>query len=97
MEGIVPIIFLAVVLKIPVLFGMWILWWAMRPAPLADDASGGEDHGFRRWRREPRGPRGPRRGPHGGGSVAVPDCPPGGRVRGRRTAGSPESAPTIRR
>ena len=30
---------------------------------------------------EPRRPRGPRRGPHPSGAHALPDCPPGGRMR----------------
>jgi hypothetical protein len=82
MEGALPIIFLAVVLKVPVFFALWLIWWAARAEPQLDDASGGEpDHGFRRWRREPKGPRWPRRGPHGGGERALPDCPPGGRAR----------------
>jgi hypothetical protein len=84
MEGIWPIIFLAVVLKIPVFFGFWLVWWASRSYDeFADEESpGSEDHGFRRWRREPKSPRGPRRGgPHGGTAVVVPDCPPGGRKR----------------
>src|SRR5687768_3697986 len=83
MEGAWPIIFLAVVLKIPVFFGLWLVWWAVRAEPETEDAPGGsEDHGFRRWRASPRRPRGPRRGPHGGGAVRpLPDCPPTGRFR----------------
>lgn len=82
MEGALPIIFLAVILKVPVFFALWLIWWAARAEPQLDEAEGGEpDHGFRRWRREPKGPRGPRRGPHGDGARALPDCPPGGRTR----------------
>ncbi len=82
MEGAWPIIFLAVVLKVPVAFALWLVWWAVRAEPLPDDApEAGEEHPFRRWRREPRGPRWPRRGPHGGAARAQPDCPPGGRRR----------------
>jgi hypothetical protein len=82
MEGALPIIFLAVVLKIPVLFAMWLIWWAVREEPALEDAGGeADDHSFRRWRRMPTGPRGPRRGPHGGAARALPDCPPGGRAR----------------
>jgi len=83
MDGVVPIIFLLVVLKIPVFFGIWLIWWAVKDEPeledLPDDA---EDHSFKRWRRDPTGPKGPRRrGPHGGAAKAQPDCPPGGRKR----------------
>src|SRR5918996_1947876 len=89
MEGVWPIIFLGIVLKIPVAFGLWLVWWAIKEEPRLDDASDGDDHRFRRWRREPTRPRGPRRGPHGGG-IALPDCPPGGR---RRPAARP--APVV--
>jgi hypothetical protein len=82
MDGVLPIVFLAVILKIPVLFGIWLIWWAMREEPELDDAGGTEGHGFRRFRRDPLKPRGPRRrGPHGGGASAQEDCPPGGRTR----------------
>ena len=71
MEGVWPIIFLAVVLKIPVFFAIWLVWWAARAEPELEDASGeGGDHTFRRWRRQPTQPRGPRRGPHGGAAHA---------------------------
>ncbi|MFN2613012.1 MAG: hypothetical protein ABR536_06565 [Solirubrobacterales bacterium] len=76
MEGVWPIIFLAVILKIPVLAGMYLVWYAVKAEPeLEEDPSPGEqDHGFRRWRREPRRPpRGPRRGDHGGGALLVPE------------------------
>jgi hypothetical protein len=74
MEGAWPIIFLAVVLKIPVLFGMWLVWWAARAEPELEDAGPDSgDHSFRRWRRQPTNPRGPRRGPHGGAAHAQPE------------------------
>ncbi len=71
MEGVWPIVFLAVVLKIPVFFGIWLVWWASKSYDefAEDERPGAEDHGFRRWRREPR-PKGPRRGPHGGTAAA---------------------------
>jgi len=82
MEGALPIIFLAVVLKIPVFFAIWLIWWAVKDEPTLEDASGeAGDHSFRRWRRSPTRPRGPRRDPHGGAARALPDCPPGGRAR----------------
>jgi hypothetical protein len=82
MGEVVPIIFLAVILKIPVLYGMWLIWWAVKEEPEVEGADGTEDHTFRRWRRDPRKPKGPRRGgPHGGAAQAQPDCPPGGRTR----------------
>ena len=74
-----PIIFLAVILKIPVLYGMWLIYWAVKDEPQVEDLPGeADDHSFRRWRRDPSKPRGPRRGgPHGGTAQAQPDCPLG--------------------
>ncbi len=69
MEGWLPIFFLLVVLKIPVLGALWLVWWASK-APEADasaEESGGE--GFNRWRPQPR-PRGPHPLP-GGAAGAV--------------------------
>jgi hypothetical protein len=82
MDGVLPIVFLAVILKIPVLFGLWLIWWAARAEPELEDADGAEDHSFKRWRRDPGNPKRPRRGgPHGGAAQAQPDCPPSGRKR----------------
>src|SRR5262249_60790972 len=94
MDGVLPIVFLAVILKIPVLFGLWLIWWAAREEPELEDAPGDAgDHSFRRWRRQPTGPRRPRRGPHGGAAKAQPDCPPRGR---KGTPGvEPRRAPRI--
>ncbi len=86
MEGVWPIIFLAVVLKIPVFFAIWLVWWAVRAEPELEDAAGeGGDHSFRRWRRQPTQPRGPRRGPHGGAAHAQPE----NAIRGRVRTGAP--------
>src|SRR4051812_27693449 len=83
MGELVPILFLAVILKIPVLYGMWLIYWAVKDEPQVEDRPGdADDHSFRRFRRDPTKPRGPRgRGPHGGTAQAQPDCPPGGRTR----------------
>jgi hypothetical protein len=82
MEGVWPIIFLAVVLKIPVFFAIWLVWWAARAEPELEDAAGeGGTHTFRRWRRQPTKPRGPRRGPHGGAAHAQPEHAVRDRVR----------------
>ncbi|MDX6636598.1 MAG: hypothetical protein QOJ01_109 [Solirubrobacterales bacterium] len=87
MHGLWPIVFLAVVLKIPVGFLLYTVYWAIKATPEVEEApetDGG--HGFRRFRREPKRPRGPRRGPHAPDAVRVPSCPPGGR---RRVLGPP--------
>jgi hypothetical protein len=82
MGEVVPIIFLAVILKIPVLYGMWLIYWAVKAEPEIEDVPGdADDHSFRRFRPSPTKPRGPRRGPHGGSAQARPECPPGGRTR----------------
>jgi hypothetical protein len=86
-EGFLPIFFLAVVLKIPVLGALWLVWWASRE-PQADEFSEGSDDGPGRFRRQPLSPRGPRRGPHGG--------PHGGVVR-RRTRDHPAELVSDRR
>ncbi len=78
-----PIIFLAVILKIPIFYGMWLIYWAVKAEPELEDQPGdAEDHSFRRFRPDPTKPKGPpRRGPQGGAAEAQPDCPPGGRRR----------------
>jgi hypothetical protein len=82
MEGVWPIIFLAVVLKVPVFFAIWLVWWAAKAEPDLEDAAGeGGDHTFRRWRRQPTQPRGPRRGPHGGAAHAQPEHAVRDRIR----------------
>src|SRR3954454_6267669 len=82
MGEVVPIIFLAVILKIPVLYGMWLIYWAVRPEPEIEDVPGdADDHTFRRFRASPTKPRGPRRGPDGGSAQARPGWAPGGRTR----------------
>jgi hypothetical protein len=75
MDGIWPIVFLAVILKIPVFAGMYLVYYAVKAEPDVEEAPPEEqrdDHHFRRWRREPVPPRGPRRGGHGGGA-ALPE------------------------
>lgn len=90
------IILFGIVLKIPVGFAIWLVWWASRSYDELEDeeAGGAEDPGFRRWRREPKRPRDPRRGgPHGGAAArATTDCPPGGRVRSAPSAPARERA-----
>jgi len=74
-EGWLPIFFLLVVLKIPVLGALWLVWWASRP-PEPDGASEDSDGGFRRWQPEPAGPRGPQRSPQLGARRARRRLPP---------------------
>ncbi|MGI8461814.1 MAG: hypothetical protein ACR2OC_09320 [Solirubrobacterales bacterium] len=82
MESAWPIIFLAVVLKIPVACLLYLVYWAIKQTDAPAEAPESEDdHGFRRWRGEPKRPRGPRRGPHAPDARPLPDCPPSGNLR----------------
>jgi len=80
-EGFWPIFFLGVVLKVPIGAALFLIWYAVRAEPEVEELPDDGEHGFRRWRRTPIRPRGPRRGPHPAGARALPDCPPGGRLR----------------
>lgn len=98
MEGFFPILFLAVVLKIPVGLLLYLVWWAFRAQPEIEEAPppGADDHEFHRWRSDPSRPRGPRRGPHAPDAQPLPSCPPGGRSRAARTP-APRTALSLRR
>ena len=77
-----PMIFMIVILKIPIVFLCWLVYWAWNAKPEtveAPDGGGGNDR-FGRFRREPKRPRGPRRGPHSPSSLPLP-CPDEGSVR----------------
>ncbi len=62
MEGWLPIFFLLVVLKIPVLGALWLIWWASK-APEVEDAADDSSGGPERWRPLAPRPRGPSCGP----------------------------------
>jgi hypothetical protein len=80
-EGFWPIFYLMVILKIPVAALLYLVWWAARAEPQAEELPG-DDPGFRRWHKPPKRPRGPRRGgPEAPASRPPPACPPGGRFR----------------
>lgn len=73
------VIWMALVLKIPIVALLWLVWYAAKtPEPVGDDELGG---GGSKQPDRPHGPRPsrpPRRGPHTG---APPPAPP--RVRTR--------------
>lgn len=69
MEGIWPVFFLAVALKIPVIGMIWLLYWAARDDSGYEVGEENEGGGGRRRRPHPLRPRGPRRDPHGGGAM----------------------------
>ena len=82
MDGFFPIFFLMVILKIPVAALLYLVWWSFKASTQPEEAPpGGDDHSFKRFRREPKQPRDPRRGGHGPDALPLPDCPPGGRTR----------------
>jgi hypothetical protein len=62
-------IWFMVILKIPILYLAYVIWWAVKDPPEA--YAGGPSHdalgeGPPGWQRDPRrGRRGPRNGPHG--------------------------------
>lgn len=92
-EGLQVMIFMGLVLKIPIGFACWLIYWALKAEPdvVEGEDGGTEDHGKRRFRREPKRPRGPRRGgPHAPDSLPLP-CPEDGPLRvGRgRAPGAP--------
>jgi hypothetical protein len=67
-------VYLMFVLKIPILFLGWIVWWSTRPV---DETAGTDDEGGQRTLPRPRHPRPPlprhpRRGPHGDPRTAAP-------------------------
>jgi hypothetical protein len=81
-EGFWPIFFLAVILKIPIAFLLYLVWWAIHQTPETEEAPpANEDETLRHGRRRPLRPRGPRRGPHAPDAQPLPSCPPAGRFR----------------
>jgi hypothetical protein len=74
-EGLQVMIFMGLILKIPIVFACWIIYWAWKSQP--DPAEAPEDGGSDRYRfrrPKPKRPRGPRRGPHAPDSTPLP-CP----------------------
>ena len=58
-----PIIFLAVILKIPILYGMWLIYWAVKEEPELEDLPGTPTiTASAASVADPLKPRGPRRG-----------------------------------
>ena len=60
-------------LKIPLVALLWIVWWAVRAEPEAEQPASDDDGGIKRPR-HPRKPfpRRPRRGPHGDPPLPAP-------------------------
>lgn len=77
--------YMFVILKIPVAFALWLVWWSVREQPATEEDRSDGGGGSRRERhpRPPR-PRPPRRGPH-----AEPLPPAPKRVRAKARTLSP--------
>jgi hypothetical protein len=92
MEGFLPIFFLLVVLKIPVLGALWLIWYAAKP-PDPESSQGDSNGGPSRFRPFPTRPRGPQHGPSGGFARRGRGVPPGQRrllFRPARDLGRPQ-------
>lgn len=58
------IIFMVLVLKIPMIYVCWVVWWAIKAEPEPGTQGGNEGINWKPWQR-PAGPRPRRGGPHG--------------------------------
>ena len=87
-------IFMGLVLKIPVAFAVWLIYYAIKSEPDVAEAPEEDGGQRRRFRREPKRPGGPRRGgPHAPGGAAPLPCPEDGDLRvARRPIGRPVTA-----
>ena len=74
------LIFMLVVLKIPVVYLAYVVWWAVKSEPDLASGGGSLETEWKPWR-APAGPRPRRGGPHG-------DPVRAGRVRRRERAGA---------
>jgi hypothetical protein len=62
------IVFLLVILKIPLVWVCWVVWWSIKAEPeVGADGENNQDMNWRPWRRPP-GSRSSRGGPHGRGA-----------------------------
>ena len=61
------ILFLLIILKIPLVWVCWVVWWAIKAEPVVGGDGSNEEFNWRPWSRPP-GSRPSRGGPHGRGS-----------------------------
>ena len=84
------LIFLMVIMKIPILYLCWVVWWAIKSEPRPEEGAAlvaaipldSPDSGVRRRRRGPPRPRPAR--PHGGPSRVYPRTARAALARSRR-------------
>ena len=58
------LVFMMLVLKIPIAYLCWVVWWAIKAEPEGDAEGGNEGLEWKPWQHRP-GPRPRRGGPHG--------------------------------
>jgi hypothetical protein len=67
------LVYMLLILKIPLAFALYVIWYAIKEEPVPEDGAAGEDRGPNR--RPPINPRAPRRGPTGGAGCRPLLCP----------------------
>jgi hypothetical protein len=67
------LVYMLVILKIPLAFALFVIWYAIKAEPVPDEGVGGEER--RPKRKPPTGPSSPRRGPAGGAGCRPAPCP----------------------
>ncbi len=87
------IIFLLLILKIPIVYVCWVVWWAIKAEPEvgAEGEPDGQRINWKPWQRPP-GSRPRRGGPHGGRLRRTARARP----RARATAPRPDAAQRAR-
>jgi hypothetical protein len=70
-DSVWEIVFLMVILKIPIAYLCWVVWWAIKAEPRPEEGAAvtavvGDEHGPQGGSRRLRSPRRLRPGPHGG-------------------------------
>ena len=71
------IVFVLLILKLPVAYVCWVIWWAVKAEPeLGVEGEADSGHSWAPWRRRPTGPRPPRNGPHGAPTRTAVRTPP---------------------
>jgi hypothetical protein len=67
-------LYMFVLLKLPLAFMLWLIWWAVHEQPVPSEEEDSDDSGGGGERRHPRPrrPRPPRRGPHVGPGPSAP-------------------------
>jgi hypothetical protein len=75
------VIFMLLILKIPLIYVCWVVWWAVKAEPEVGSEGGSAGVEWKPWR-PPAGPRPRRGGPHGS---PVREA---GRARRRERAGA---------